>query len=171
MTDNNDYTNLDWLFPNTPSVLNEDTSAGKEKPPAVAPSVSVNNPPDNKIPADQKKTDKPAEDAPKFKCPKCMAESAETETKGKYKCSKCGQTFTVDECVKEDAEFDKQVLTPENKKMLGDLFDKVGSIGIIVLTLAVLEEKSNDEKFKDQQEKIKKNIAMLKRAQHEIELG
>jgi hypothetical protein len=33
-----------------------------------------------------------------------MSESAETETKGKYKCSKCGQTFSVDECVKEEAE-------------------------------------------------------------------
>lgn len=99
--ENNDYTSLDWLFPNQ-RTLNEDTSAGKEEPPAVAPSVSVNNPPDNKIPADQKKTDKPAEDMPKFKCPKCMSESAETETKGKYKCSKCGQTFSVDEMIKED---------------------------------------------------------------------
>jgi ribosomal protein L37AE/L43A len=99
--DNNDYTILDSLLGNLPSprTLNEDTSAGVEPPPAIAPSVSVNNPPDNPIPGMQSKTDKPVEGMPKFKCPKCMSEAAATETKGKYKCSKCGQTFTVDEAV------------------------------------------------------------------------
>lgn len=99
--ENNDYTMLDMFFPNH-RTLNEDTSAGKEAMPAIVPSVSVNNPPDNKIPADQKKIDKPEEGMPKFKCPKCMSESVETETKGKYKCSKCGQTFSVDEALKEE---------------------------------------------------------------------
>lgn len=135
MSDNNDYTDLDWLFPNTPSVLNEDTSAGKENPPVIAPSIDVNNPPDNKIPADQKKADKPAEAAPKFKCPKCMAESAETETKGKYKCSKCGQTFSVEaeEVIKEktDDEYRKEmlsVLKTPLKVSSGSLVDADGKV-------------------------------------------
>lgn len=113
--ENNDYTMLDMFFPNH-RTLNEDTSAGKEAMPAIAPSVSVNNPPDNKIPVDQKKIDKPEEGMPKFKCPKCMSESAETETKGKYKCSKCGQTFSVETIKEDDEKIDRGMETESGLK-------------------------------------------------------
>jgi ribosomal protein L37AE/L43A len=125
MAENNDYTILDSLLGNlpTPKTLNEDTSAGVEPPPAISPSITVNNPPDNPIPGMQSATDKPGEAAPKFKCPKCISEAVATETKGKYKCSKCGQTFTVDEAVVKE-----EVLPSDVKEILQQIHDEADHI-------------------------------------------
>ena len=84
----NDYTSLDFLFPNKPAVLNEDA-------PVTEPSIVINNPP----------ASGPAvEGKPSIHCPLCLnAVDAPEDPNMGYKCAKCGNTFKIDKkTVKED---------------------------------------------------------------------
>lgn len=98
--DTNDYTSLDWLFPNMPTkqLLNEgpddpapvNAPPPVDVPPVVQPSIPIVNPPAE-----------PTVGATKVLCPLCQGETETTGELNTYKCKKCGKMFTMKECVKE----------------------------------------------------------------------
>lgn len=99
----NDYTSLDWLFPNmlTKQLLNEgpddpipvNAPPPVDVPPVVQPSIPIVNPPAE-----------PTVGTTKVLCPLCQGETETTGELNTYKCKKCGKVFTMKECVKEGAE-------------------------------------------------------------------